>query len=74
MAVQPILAWLVVVSGYMLILGIIGRVAIGFRIVPRPSMDPQEYKKERRSRICSGAFGLVLFGGIGAALLWPLWR
>jgi hypothetical protein len=71
-ALQPPLAFVTVVSGYIAVMAVAGRVAYGFRIESWQGVEPEEYRKKCRARVWLGAIVFLLAGAVAAAFLWPL--
>jgi hypothetical protein len=72
LALQPALCWLLLMCGYNLGMGLAGRVAYGFRVVPPQGVAPGEYRKRCGTRVGLSALVLLMGGGLGFLLLWPL--
>ncbi len=71
-ALQPPLAFVVFVSGYIVMMGMAGRAAYGFRVESWQGAEPEEYRKKCRARVWSGTIVFLLSGAVAGVFLWPL--
>ncbi len=70
--VQPVCGFLVVASGHMFVLGVLGRLTYRLRVVPREACEPLLYRQMVRRRAVAGLCGVMFFGGLAVVCLWAL--